>query len=116
VIAMVLNAQAPIEARPLAPKELPTPQPAVDELLVRVSTCGICRTDLHVVEGDLPARRLPLVPGHQVVGTVTATGAGCRRFGVGSRVGIAWLRATCGVCNFCVAGAENLCDASRYTG
>jgi propanol-preferring alcohol dehydrogenase len=113
---MLLRRQAPIHARPLEPAELPPPVPGPGELLVRVHVCGICRTDLHVIEGELPPRRLPLVPGHQVVGTVQGLGPGAQRFRPGDRVGIAWLRHTCGVCAFCRAGAENLCEASRYTG
>jgi propanol-preferring alcohol dehydrogenase len=83
---------------------------------VRVRACGVCRTDLHVIEGDLPPRRLPLVPGHQVVGVVDRLGPGCRRLRPGDRVGIAWLRSTCGACGDCRAGRENLCDGARYTG
>jgi len=114
--AMVLTTQAPVETRPLMPMDLSDPEPAADELLVRVSVCGVCRTDLHVIEGDLPSKRLPLVPGHQVVGTVVRTGESCGRFEVGRRVGIAWLRGTCGHCGYCARGDENLCDGSRYTG
>jgi alcohol dehydrogenase, propanol-preferring len=115
--AMVLSAIAPIEERPLAPVDRPTPEPGPGELLVRVRACGVCRTDLHVIEGDLPRHRLPIVPGHQVVGTVERHGAGCHgRLGVGDRVGIAWLRHTCGDCRWCRAGQENLCPRSRYTG
>jgi propanol-preferring alcohol dehydrogenase len=84
--------------------------------LVRVHCCAICRTDLHVIEGDLKAVRLPIIPGHQVVGTVADLGAGCRRLKPGDRVGIAWLRSTCGRCQFCVSYRENLCGQSRYTG
>lgn len=113
---MLLRSQAPIQARPLALSLLPDPVPAPGEILVRVRACGICRTDLHVVEGDLPPRRLPLVPGHQVVGHVAALGPGCRRFRLGERVGVAWLRETCGSCPACRSGSENLCPASRYTG
>jgi propanol-preferring alcohol dehydrogenase len=83
---------------------------------VRVAACGVCRTDLHVIEGDISSRRLPLVPGHQVVGTVAARGEGSARFAVGDRVGIAWLRGTCGACDWCRSGSENLCGGSRYTG
>jgi propanol-preferring alcohol dehydrogenase len=114
--AMVLRRQGSIESRPLEHVELPDPQPGAAEVRVRVRTSAICRTDLHVVEGDLPPHRLPLVPGHQVVGIVDQLGPGCRRFRAGDRVGIAWLRQTCGMCEFCRAGAENLCEASRYTG
>jgi alcohol dehydrogenase, propanol-preferring len=113
---MLLRRQAPIATRPLEAAEVPDPVPGPDELLVGVTVCAICRTDLHVVEGDLPPRRLPLVPGHQVVGRVERAGPGCHRFRPGDRVGIAWLRHTCGRCEFCRDGAENLCEASSYTG
>lgn len=113
---MVLDAPAPIDSRPLRLADLPLPDPGTGEIRVRVLLCGVCRTDLHVVEGDLAPRRSPIVPGHQVVGVVDALGAGCRRFAAGQRVGIAWLRATCGTCAYCRAGAENLCPAARFTG
>lgn len=116
MLAMRLTGRAPIEEQPLEEVELPDPDPGEGEVRVRVSACGVCRTDLHVVEGDLDGGRLPVVPGHQVVGTVEATGPGCSRLEVGERVGIAWLRETCGSCEHCHAGRENLCDASRYTG
>ena len=114
--AMVLSRQGPIDSRPLEMVELPDPIPGPGEARVRVRACAICRTDLHVIDGDLPPVRLPLVPGHQAVGTVDRLGPGCRRLAVGERVGIAWLRWTCGACEACRRGAENLCDASRYTG
>jgi propanol-preferring alcohol dehydrogenase len=114
--AMVLSRPGPLGARSLELAELPDPAPRAGEVRVRVRACGICRTDLHVIEGDLPPCRLPLVPGHQVVGTVDRLGPGCRRFRAGERVGIAWLRWTCGACEACRRGAENLCEASRYTG
>jgi propanol-preferring alcohol dehydrogenase len=114
--ALILEAQAPIETRPLCLVDLPEPEPARGEIRVRVTACGICRTDLHVIEGDLEPRRLPLIPGHQVVGTVDAVGEGARRFDLGDRVGIAWLGATCGECEHCRSGRENLCPGSRYTG
>jgi propanol-preferring alcohol dehydrogenase len=113
---MVLERQARIAMRPLARHDRPEPIPARNDLLVRVLACGVCRTDLHVVEGDLAPRTLPIVPGHQVVGRVEALGAGASKFRIGDRVGIAWLRATCGRCPYCEAGRENLCDGSRYTG
>jgi propanol-preferring alcohol dehydrogenase len=100
----------------LARVDLPVPDPGPGELLVRVSVCGVCRTDLHVVDGDLPRHRAPVVPGHEVVGTVAAVGERVERFGVGERVGVAWLRSTCGQCRWCRRGAENLCPASAYTG
>jgi propanol-preferring alcohol dehydrogenase len=114
--AAVLERVAPIETSPLSIAELPVPEPGPGEIRIRVLACGICRTDLHVIEGDLPARKLPVVPGHQVVGIVDACGGGSRRFSRGARVGIAWLAGTCGTCGFCSAGRENLCESSLYTG
>jgi alcohol dehydrogenase, propanol-preferring len=116
VRAMALYGQAPIDRRPLVLEDRPVPPPGPGEVLVRVAACGVCRTDLHVVEGDLPLVTAPIVPGHQVVGRVERLGPGARRFAVGDRVGIAWLRSTCGACARCRAGRENLCEASRYTG
>ena len=114
--AMVLGRIAPIEERPLELRDVPDPVPGRGEIRVRVFACGVCRTDLHVIEGDLPAPDLPRVPGHQVVGVVEASGPDCSRFEAGDRVGIAWLRETCGTCEFCRAGQENLCESSLYTG
>ena len=114
--AMTLRHQGPISSLPLERVELPDPEPHRSEMRVRVQACAICRTDLHVIEGELPPRRLPLVPGHQAVGIVDRLGPGCQRFHPGDRVGIAWLRGTCGRCGFCRSGSENLCEASRYTG
>ena len=114
--AMILPRIAPIGERPLKLVERPDPRPAAGEIVVRVRACAICRTDLHVIEGDLPEHRLPIVPGHQVVGMVEERGPDCRRFAPGDRVGIAWLRGTCGECRFCVSGQENLCASSSYTG
>jgi len=116
VRAIVLRAQAPIERAPLRLEEVARPLPGPGEVLVRVAACGICRTDLHVVEGDLPLVRSPLVPGHQIVGRVEAAGAGAARFTIGDRIGIAWLRGTCGTCAFCASGRENLCPDSAFTG
>jgi propanol-preferring alcohol dehydrogenase len=114
---MILREQASIEEHPLEEVELPDPEPGRREILIRVSVCAICRTDLHVIEGDIPIGGLPIVPGHQVVGVVEALGPECRRrFRVGDRVGIAWLRRTCGECEFCLARRENLCPGSLYTG
>jgi len=113
---MLLRSQAPIATAPLVSGELALPDPGPGELRVRVRACATCRTDLHVIEGDLPPRRLPLVPGHQVVGTVEALGPGATRFRTGDRVGIAWLRSTCGACRYCRAGRENLCESSTHTG
>ncbi|OGP76842.1 MAG: alcohol dehydrogenase [Deltaproteobacteria bacterium RBG_16_64_85] len=114
--AMLLSGFRPVATSPLRLAELPPPEPGPGELRVRVSACGICRTDLHVIEGDLPPVRLPLVPGHQVVGTVDLLGEDAKRFSPGARVGIAWLRHTCGSCAFCAAGKENLCEAPLFTG
>ncbi len=114
--AAVLERIAPIGSSPLSLREAPIPSPGPGEIRVRVRACAICRTDLHVIEGDLPPRKLPLIPGHQVVGVVDAAGEGAGRFPGGARVGIAWLARTCGVCAFCSAGKENLCESSRFTG
>ncbi|WFB11884.1 zinc-binding alcohol dehydrogenase family protein [Streptomyces sp. LX-29] len=100
----------------LDPVELPVPEPATDELLVRVRACGVCRTDLHVRDGDLPPHRSPVVPGHEAVGEVVATGEAAAGPPLGSRVGIPWLRRTCGTCRSCARGQENLCPSSTYTG
>ncbi|MGW2235322.1 zinc-binding alcohol dehydrogenase family protein [Streptomyces sp. NPDC001759] len=96
--------------------EKPVPEPGDDELLVHVRACGVCRTDLHVAEGDLPVRRPGVTPGHEVVGVVAGRGAGAEGFEIGDRVGVAWLRRTDGTCAYCSRGDENLCPASRYTG
>ena len=114
--AMVLPEPGPIEGAPLRLVEVPTPEPGPGEVLVRVEVCGVCRTDLHVVEGDLPPRKQPVIPGHEVVGRVEGRGAGAERFPVGARVGVAWLHASCGRCVYCRRGDENLCDAPRFTG
>ncbi|MEU5313989.1 zinc-binding alcohol dehydrogenase family protein [Streptomyces sp. NPDC021562] len=106
----------PVEADPLRLVERPVPVPGADELLVRVRACGVCRTDLHVTEGDLPVRRPGVTPGHEVVGEVAGLGSGVADFTVGDRVGVAWLRRTDGECAYCLRGAENLCPRSRYTG
>ncbi|MBF4571943.1 zinc-binding alcohol dehydrogenase family protein [Herbiconiux sp. VKM Ac-1786] len=91
-------------------------EPEGDEVLVNVLACGVCRTDLHIVDSELPRHRAEVVPGHQIVGRVTATGPGVQRTRTGELVGIAWLRETCGVCDYCTAGRENLCDQARFTG
>jgi propanol-preferring alcohol dehydrogenase len=114
--AMVLEANAPIDSDPLQWVECPAPEPGPGQVRISVRCCGICRTDLHVIEGDLPARKLPLIPGHQIVGVVEAAGDGCSRLAVGRRVGVAWLRHTCGQCRFCESGRENLCGDQRFTG
>jgi len=112
----MLPQPGPIERAPLELREVADPVPGPGEICVEVSVCGICRTDLHVVEGELAPRRPTVVPGHQIVGRVSALGAGARRFATGERVGIAWLWRACGTCEFCAASAENLCRAPRFTG
>jgi propanol-preferring alcohol dehydrogenase len=102
--------------RPLENVDLPAPEPGAGEVRVRVHACAVCRTDLHVVDGELPEPRLPLVPGHQIAGSVEARGAGAERFAAGDRVGIPWLGWTCGECRYCRSGRENLCDRARFTG
>jgi alcohol dehydrogenase, propanol-preferring len=114
--AMILSDIAPIAGSPLHLIEQPDPVPEAGEIRLRVSCCAICRTDLHVIEGDLPRATLPIIPGHQIVGRVDALGPGCSRFPIGARVGVAWLRSTCGLCRFCRSGRENLCESSRFTG
>jgi propanol-preferring alcohol dehydrogenase len=101
---------------PLVPVEIPTPVPEPHQLLVRVRACGVCRTDLHVADGDLTDGKLPIVPGHEIVGTVTALGSAVSGFSIGQRVGIPWLGHTCGNCGYCRSGRENLCRQGRFTG
>jgi propanol-preferring alcohol dehydrogenase len=101
---------------PLRPADLPEPAPGPGQIVVAVNTCGVCRTDLHVVDGELPKPKLPLVPGHQIVGTVVAAGEGAERYREGQRVGVPWLGWTCGECRYCRSGRENLCDRARFTG
>ena len=102
--------------RDLIVTELPVPEPGENQVQVRVHACAVCRTDLHVVDGELPHPKLPLIPGHQIVGTVTALGPGARTRRVGERVGIPWLGWTCGACDCCRCGRENLCESARFTG
>ena len=114
--AMLLEKNAPIESSPLRLLDLPTPEPGPGELRIKVRCCAICRTDLHVIEGELPPRRQPIIPGHQIVGVVDVPGPGCNRLRPGQRVGAAWLRHTCGSCEFCHSDRENLCESSLFTG
>jgi len=116
VRAWALDHPAPAAEHSLRLVERPVPRPGPHEVLVEVHVCGVCRTDLHLVEGDLAPRRPGVVPGHEVVGHVVAKGPGAGRFVEGKRVGIAWLRSTCGVCRFCLRGDENLCTAPAFTG
>jgi alcohol dehydrogenase, propanol-preferring len=101
---------------PLRQLELPTPAPSAGQVLVKVAACGVCRTDLHVVDGDLKEPKLPVIPGHEIVGHIHALGTGVTRFAIGERVGIPWLGRTCGTCRYCRSGRENLCDAPGFTG
>lgn len=109
---MVLDAPG----RPLRAVDVPVPEPGVGQVLIRVRACGVCRTDLHVVDGELPDPKLPLIPGHQIVGTVERVGERVERFAAGDRVGVPWLGWTDGECRYCRTGRENLCDAARFTG
>lgn len=114
--AWTLKNPASVESRPLVLNEVPMPTLGEDEVLIGVHACGICRTDLHVVEGELPVRRSPLIPGHQIVGRITVLGTKVKDFAIGDRVGVAWLNRTCGVCEFCRSGQENLCERAEFTG
>src|SRR5438105_7602429 len=110
--AMVLERPRPA----LVMRERPVPRPAPGEVLVAVNACGVCRTDLHVIDGELPDPKLPIVPGHEIVGRVAAIGEGVSALAVGARVGIPWLGSTCGICPYCRSGRENLCDRPLFTG
>lgn len=114
--ANVLRSPSAVENRPLAIEGIQIPRPAAGELLIRVTACGICRTDLHVVEGELPQRLSPVIPGHQIVGTVQAAGGSANGISQGDRVGVAWLHETCGKCRFCLSRRENLCEFAEFTG
>jgi alcohol dehydrogenase, propanol-preferring len=104
------------QGEPLSLDEVAIPVPAPDEVLLRVTACGVCRTDLHIIDGDLPAHRLPLVPGHEIIGTIAGLGSAVVGRALGERVGVPWLGATCGTCPFCASGHENLCDHPQFTG
>jgi propanol-preferring alcohol dehydrogenase len=114
--AMVLHSPAAVATSPLHLEELPTPEPKPGEVLIRVEVCGVCRTDLHVVEGELPPHCERIVPGHEVVGRIAKLGPGVDKLREGDRVGVAWLHETCGVCRYCVRHDENLCDRPLFTG
>jgi propanol-preferring alcohol dehydrogenase len=114
--AMVLGEQKPVSESPLVLREVDEPQAAADEVRVKVSACAVCRTDIHIAEGDLALHRTPVVPGHQVVGRIDQVGGSVTRLQLGQRIGIAWLRYVDGTCPFCRRGRENLCPGSRYTG
>lgn len=114
--AYVLNQPGPVASRPLALQERPSPSPGPGQIRIQVQACAACRTDLHVIEGELPPKRMPVVPGHQVVGVVDALGPDVTQLQPGQRVGVAWLHQSCGHCRFCLRGAENLCDHAKFTG
>ncbi len=114
--AMVLYDQAPVETHPLRLEEIPKPTPGAGQVLIRIRTCGVCHTDLHIVEGDLPLHKRPVVVGHQVVGIVEAIGESVSQFQVGDRVGVPWVYKMCGECTFCRRGQENLCLNPLFTG
>ena len=114
--AMVLAAPGPVKSRPLALREIEPPRPGPGQLRLRVAACGVCRTDLHTIEGELALPRLPLVPGHQIVGVVEQVGDGVPPALVGTRAGVAWMGGTCGACSFCRSGRENLCAGAQFTG
>ena len=114
--AMLLEKQAAAEESPLRLVDLPWPAPGAGEVRVRVRACALCRTDLHIAEGDLKLRKSPVVPGHQIVGVVDSVGTGVRELHEGDRVGVAWVHSTCGDCAYCRKGLENLCDHGRFTG
>ena len=120
--AMLLRCIGPIDSAPLESVELPMPEPAAGEVRIRVRCCAVCRTDLHVIEGDLPQQKMPIIPGHQIVGVIDKLGPPLAAsqsetpLQLGQRVGVAWLRHTCGQCGFCEKGKENLCESARFTG
>jgi len=114
--AMVLSKTGTVDTGPLHMQTVPVPQPGPGQLLVELNVCGVCRTDLHVIEGELECPKLPLIPGHQAVGVISRVGPNVSERTVGERVGIAWLQGTCGQCEFCRSGRENLCSAARFTG
>src|SRR5205085_1484878 len=105
-----------VPKKPLQLRDVLEPQPETGQLLVRVSACAVCRTDLHIVDGELPKPKLPLIPGHEIVGRVEKVARDVQKFREGDRVGIPWLGWTCGECRFCRSGRENLCDRARFTG
>ncbi len=114
--AMVLEQQANLENYPLKLKEVRIPEPEDKEIRLQISVCGVCRTDLHIVEGELPAHKMPVIPGHQIVGRIDKTGAKAKKYKIGQRLGIPWLYKTCGKCKYCRSGKENLCENAMFTG
>lgn len=114
--AMILKKFAPIDKNPLELVDLPIPKPGLEDILIRIKVCGVCHTDLHTVEGELPLVKLPIIPGHQIVGVVEKRGERASRFKEGDRAGIAWLYSSCSQCAFCRRGLENICENARFTG
>lgn len=114
--AMLLESNSLVEFSPLRLKNIPIPSPSRKEVRIKIRCCAICRTDLHVIEGELPRKKLPVIPGHQAIGQVDQLGPGCSHLQAGQRVGVAWLGSTCGACKFCSREKENLCPYSEYTG
>jgi len=114
--AMVLTGFRSPGERPLELRHVPVPEAGPEDILIKVRCCGVCHTDLHIVENEIPDARLPLIPGHEVIGTVERAGEKAGRFKIGQRVGAAWLRSTCGTCRFCRSGRENLCETARFNG
>ena len=114
--AVILKTFAAIDRNPLELVDIPVPEPGPKDILLQVSVCGVCHTDLHTVEGELPQTKLPIIPGHEVVGIVAKQGAQASRFNEGDRVGVAWLHSACGQCRFCTKSSENLCESAQFTG
>ncbi|HEC79440.1 MAG TPA: zinc-binding alcohol dehydrogenase family protein [candidate division WOR-3 bacterium] len=114
--AIILTKQAQLENNPLELKEVPIPEPADDEIRIKIDVCGACRTDLHIVEGELPPHKMPVIIGHQIIGRIDKTGKDVTRWRIGERVGVPWLYKTCGECKYCRNGKENLCEKAMFTG
>jgi propanol-preferring alcohol dehydrogenase len=116
VKAAILHSQQPIENNPLKLEKIEIPEIGEREILIKINACGICHTDLHIIEGELPPVKLPIIPGHQIVGIVEKTGSKVSRFKVGDKIGVPWLNSTCQECEFCIRGKENLCNNAKFTG
>ncbi|HEX7319698.1 MAG TPA: zinc-dependent alcohol dehydrogenase family protein [bacterium] len=114
--AMVLEKQQPLESSPLKLKDVPVPEPQAGEVRIKISVCGVCRTDLHICESELPAHKMPVIPGHQIIGLIDKPGESVRKYKTGDRVGVPWLYKTCGKCKYCLMGKENLCADAMFTG
>ena len=114
--AQILQTPKPAEQNPLESADIPVPVPGPDDIRIHVHVCGACRTDLHIAEGELPPKKSPLIPGHQIVGVIDRAGANVKRFTTGDRVGVTWFHSSCGQCDYCKKGLENLCDSAQFTG